>query len=189
MAEALLDRALWDRGVHADVRSAGRLRGGRATTAENEAVMGRRGIDLTGHRSTQATAAMVRDADLVLGMAREHVHDALDLAPAAFPRCFTLKEIVRRAEQVGPRLPTESLREWLDQVGAGRDRSELAGSSADDDVDDPIGQSEASYERVAAEVAALTTRLVDLAWPADDGSPPGAGAPATPEPLAWTDTD
>jgi protein-tyrosine phosphatase len=175
MAEGLLTRRLRERGVDAEVVSAGRLPGGRPSTPENVAVMRRRGVDLRGHRSRVATPAEVCHADLVLGMAREHVRDAVTLAPEVLPRAFTLKELIRRGGAIGPRRATESLGDWLARAAAGRQAADLLGSSADDDVPDPIGLSIARYESVAAEVAALATRVVELVWPEFEPGRPVAG--------------
>jgi protein-tyrosine phosphatase len=123
------------------------------------------GVDLAPHRSREATAAELRAADLVLGMAREHVRDAAALDPEALCRTFTLKELVRRGAAIGPRPPTEPVADWLARAAAGRRARDLLGSSPDDDVRDPIGLSRAHYEAVAGEVAALVHRMVDLLWP------------------------
>jgi protein-tyrosine phosphatase len=179
MAAGLLTRRLRERGLDAEVGSAGRLPGGRASTPENVTVMRRFGVDLTGHRSRAATPDEVRRAELVLGMAREHVRDAVDLAPEMLPRTFTLKELVRRGEAIGPRPPAEPLEDWLARAAAGRRAPDLLGSSTDDDVPDPIGAPIERYERVAAEVAALVTRVVDLAWPRS-APPPSAGGAGEP---------
>ena len=168
MAAGLLTQRLRERGLDAEVMSAGRLPGGRPSTLENVTVMRRRGVDLTGHRSRATTLAEVRHADLVLGMAREHVRDAVALDPEVLPWAFTLKELIRRAEAVGPRRANEPLGAWLAHAAAGRQATDLLGSSADDDVPDPIGASIARYESVAAEVAALVTRVVELVWPGSE---------------------
>jgi protein-tyrosine phosphatase len=179
MAEALLDRRLRERGVTGTVGSAGRLPGGRTMTPEGLEVMREHGLDLGGHRSREATPALVGDADLVLGMAREHVRDAATLAADVVPRAFTLKELVRRGEAVGPRAPGEPLGEWLTRAAAGRRTPDLLGSSPDDDVPDPIGEPIGRYRAVADEIAAATDRLVNLAWPTepDDEAGPSRGRP------------
>jgi protein-tyrosine phosphatase len=133
-----------------------------------------RGVDLSTHRSTEATPALVADSDLVLGMAREHVRDALALDPDVWPRAFTLKELVRRGDAIGTRRSGETLGGWLARAAGDRDISTMLGPSADDDVSDPIGQSVAQYGDTADEIATLTARLAELAWPSD--VPPAAGS-------------
>ena len=162
MAEVFLARRLEEVGVAAHVHSAGLLDDGRP--AEGVAVLSAMGFDTSAHRSRRMTAAMLEDADLVLCMAREHVREAVLLVPTAWPRCFTLKEIVRRGEQAGARASGQPFEEWLAKLHAGRTRADLLGSSEDDDVADPIGGSRTVYKTTASEIQALTDRLVGLAW-------------------------
>lgn len=56
------------------------------------------GVDGRAHRSRQLTAAMVREADLVLAMAREHRRAVVELIPAATRRTFTVRELARVSE-------------------------------------------------------------------------------------------
>jgi hypothetical protein len=78
-------------------------------------------------------------ADLVLGMERAHVRHAVLLEPEAWPRTFTLKELVRRGEELGSRPPVESPGAWLARAHEGRDRPDMLGDSLLDDVADPYG--------------------------------------------------
>ncbi len=98
-------------------------------------------------------------------MAREHVRDAVSVVPAVWPRAFTLKELVRRGELVGPRRGDETLDAWLEARHEGRERRDLLGESPLDDIADPYGQSRSAFEDLADELDDLTTRLVDLLWP------------------------
>jgi protein-tyrosine phosphatase len=164
MAQGLLAARLAERGVAAEVRSAGSLDGGRPPAPEAVAVMAERGIDIAGHRSAALEAASVRRADLVIGMAREHVREVVALEPSAWPKCFTLKELVRRASQAGPRPPGQPLPDWLAHLGAGREPAGLLGASQADDVADPVGGALAAFEATAGELAGLVDRLVELAW-------------------------
>ena len=164
MAEALLRHRLQAIGVDAHVHSAGLLGDDRSASTDGVAVMAARGIDTSTHRSRRMTQQMVEDADLVIGMAREHVREAVLLIPDAWSRTFTLKELVRRGTEVGPRAPDQAIDEWLEKVAAGRTRADLLGSSDADDVADPIGQSRATYERTAAELEDLVDRAVALVW-------------------------
>ena len=165
MAEALLRRRLIDVGELPRVHSAGvRGDGLEVSRGAVTAMSAAYDLDIAAHRSRQLMVDMLAEADLVIGMAREHVHEAVLLHPPAWPRTFTLKELVRRAEQVGARSPGQPFDEWLEKVHAGRNRADLLGSSPVDDVADPIGMSDAVYERTAAEIAALVERLVELGW-------------------------
>lgn len=186
MAEALLRDRLARRGVSARVRSAGLLRGGVAASAHSVRMMAERGLALDDHRSTSLTADAVAHADLVVGMAREHVREAAVLESDALGRAFTLKELVRRAEIVGPRRGTttgpvsatgeanpssedglEPFATWLQRVAVGRQGLDLLGADPADDVPDPIGRSRRTYARTAAEIEDLVDRFVALAFPVE----------------------
>lgn len=116
------------------------------------------------------TAAHVRSADLLIGMAREHVREAVVLDPDAFARTFTLRELVRRGEAVGHRRVEggrlEPFDVWLERVGRGRRTVDLLGHDDSDDVADPMGMSKRVYERTAVELETLVDRLVELSFPA-----------------------
>jgi protein-tyrosine phosphatase len=121
-----------------------------------------RGIDLAGHRSTTITPELVTRADLLIGMARLHVREAVVLRPEVWPRSFTLKELVRRGEDIGRRAPGQSVDEWLLKAHAGRSHTDLLGEATGDDIFDPIGSSRPVYEKTAAEIEDLVDRLVAL---------------------------
>ena len=165
MAEVLLRAALARRGTVVDVRSAGLMAGGAPASGGSVRAMAARGLDLAGHRSHRMTAADVAAADLVVAMARVHAREAVVLHPPAWARTFTLKDLVRRGERSGPRLPEEPIDGWLERVGAGRTRRDLLSDDADDDVADPIGGPDRAYEATAALLEDLVERAVDLAFP------------------------
>lgn len=149
----------------ANVRSAGLLEGApQPASAHGVDVLSGLGIDLSTHRSRQMTSDLLRSADLVLAMAREHVREAVVTAPETWPRTFTLKELVRRAGRAGPRQPAEPLDAWLARVHEGRTTRELMGRSDEDDVADPIGQPRKAYERMIDEVDRLLEQVVWLVW-------------------------
>ncbi|HUQ63692.1 MAG TPA: ribose 5-phosphate isomerase B [Acidimicrobiales bacterium] len=162
VAEALLRHRLSDSGADVHVASAGLLRGGLPASEHGIAVLAERGFDLSEHRSQPVTPQLLEGADLVLGMAREHVREAVVLVPQAFPRTFTLKELVRRGEAIGPRGEGETVEMWLERAHAGRTSIDLMGASPADDVADPIGHPRPIYERMVAELDNLTVRLSDL---------------------------
>ena len=165
MAEALLRDRLERHGVAAHVHSAGLLHAGEPASSHGVSVLRDLGLDLTSHRSTTMDDASLRDADLVLGMARLHVREAVVRVPSIWPRSFTLKELVRRGAEVGRRTPGQPFDEWLEKCHAGRATTDLLGDSPADDVADPIGTARPNYERTAAELQDLVDRLVDLAFP------------------------
>jgi protein-tyrosine phosphatase len=146
------------------VASAGLLESGRPVAPEVVRVMTPYGIDLAAHHATRLSAAAVEGADLVLGMERRHGREAILLVPPAWSRTFTLKELVRRGQKTGPRLPGQPLEAWLDAVGEGREKSDLIGRSPEDEVADPLGGGLADYRATAAELADLTGQVARLLW-------------------------
>ena len=123
------------------------------------------GLDVAGHLSRQVTAHDLAHASLILAMTREHLRQAVVIAPDAWPRAFTIRELVRRGAQavVGP--PGESLDEWLARVHDGRSRMALLGDSPQDDIEGPIGGPLAAYEATAGELAGLTATLASMPGP------------------------
>ena len=91
MAATLLGRRLDDLRAAASVRSAGMRGSGEPALPEVISAMSGYGLDIGSHRSRPATAADIEAADLTLAMAREHLRHAVVMAPAAWPRAFTLR--------------------------------------------------------------------------------------------------
>jgi protein-tyrosine phosphatase len=164
MALPLLSARLDALGAPGVVRSAGITGMDGPPPPGAVAALAARGHDITGHRGRTAQVADLDGADLVLGMAREHVRHVVAVAPEAWPRTFTLKELVRRGRLVGPRVPGEPLAAWLDRAGHGRDHRDLLGRSAEDDVADPYGGPAGQFELTAALLDQLTRELADLGW-------------------------
>lgn len=157
--------------IDATVASAGLLESSNSASMHGVEILGERGIDLSEHRSRTMSAAMLLGVDLILAMAREHVREAVVLAPEVWPRTFTLKELVRRGQRVGPRFADQPLHRWLSYLHAGRSVRDLAGTSANDDVADPIGGPRSSYERMVAELDDLLDQAFWLVWGAAAGIP------------------
>jgi protein-tyrosine phosphatase len=167
MAEGLLRRLLDDRGVEADVSSAGLYEGGaRATVAAHDALAAR-GIDLSAHRSRNLAEPDVdaTTADLVIGMERRHIQEVV-LLGAEQARCFTLPDLARRATAAEPRRAGETLAAWASRVGADRTFADFVGlGPAADEVADPIGRSADVYEATVESLLGLLTTVVDRAFP------------------------
>jgi protein-tyrosine phosphatase len=164
IAAAFLRRRLEGESPGVEVDSAGLLDEGRP--ASREAVVTARdyGVDLSAHVSRRMTSQLLAESDLVLGMGVEHVREAVALLPDVLPRAFTLKELVDRAERVGPRASGEQLSDWLARVDTGRDVAELLRIAGDLDVADPTGGPPAGYRALAEELDSVLRRLVQLAW-------------------------
>jgi protein-tyrosine phosphatase len=164
MAAALLARRLSGLSTAVPVRSAGMIGCGDPPYPEVISVMAWYGIEIASHRSRIACAADLASASLVLAMARDSLRFAAITEPEAWPRTFTLKEIVRRGKQIGPRRPGEPFGDWLSRAHAGRERTSLLGDSAEDDVADPAGGSLRAYAETASLLDRLVSRLVELGW-------------------------
>ena len=113
---------------------------GRPASAHSVTLMAERGLDLSGHVSRQLTTEMLEAADLFVGMERRHVREIAVAVPDAFPRTFTLKELVRRATAAGPRPDGVSVADWLASLVEGRTTADQLGDVAADDIADPIGR-------------------------------------------------
>jgi protein-tyrosine-phosphatase len=165
MAEALLMARIAERELPATVVSAGLLEGGHERSPEVTAVLTKRGIALPDQLSRQLVKGDLQHADLVLGMERAHVRHSVLLEPEAWSRAFTLKDLVRRGGELGPRSPIEPVGAWLARAHEGRERRDLLGDSALDDVADPYGGPISASEAAANEIEDLVDRLVYLLWP------------------------
>ena len=119
----------------------------------------------TQHRSRVLDAPMIERADLVLALARQHVVEVAGLVPRAFPRTYTLKELVRRGREIGPLDEGGSLSDWLAEIGRDRVAATYLRADPADDVEDPIGGSRAQYARTAVELESLATALAQLVLP------------------------
>lgn len=162
MAERFLRQAAADRGADATVTSAGLLTGGRAASPGSVSALGGYGLDLNDHRSRQLHAVLIDQADLVVGMEVRHVREAAVLAPSRFGSIFTLRELVKRSSQTGPR-GDQPLADWLAVVGRDRSAAKLMGAH-DLDIADPYGGPAEGYVATAALLHDLTNRLADTLW-------------------------
>lgn len=166
--ERLLQAGLGDR---FDVSSAGT---GAMVGAPIDAPMARlleaEGVDTSGFAARRLTAELVRGADLVLALTREHRSAVVRLAPAALRRTFTLRELARLWSLANlhdlPTDPAARLGELLVRVKATRAHSagKLTDSTDDsDDVVDPYRGDEAlfveSWQQLAPAVETITRAL------------------------------
>jgi protein-tyrosine phosphatase len=165
MAEALMRERIGERLAQASVSSAGLLEGGQACPTEIVDLMAELGVDLSPRRSRQVTAELIDASDLVLTMEREHLREIAVRVPSAWPRTFTLKELVRRGTMVGWRNRGEPVENWIARAHAERDPAELLGASSSDDVADPYGGTVEQYAATKLELGALVSELADLIWP------------------------
>src|SRR5262249_37231864 len=153
-------RRLATRDVPAEVESAGLGPSGFPATAPTCDAAAGIGMDLSTHTSRRVDREMVARADLVITLEPRHTRETALLDARAWPRTFTLKELVRRADAVGPRDEGESLAEWVDRIHAGRQHRDVLGASLDDDVSDPTVDPLADYDAMVRDVDDLVGRLV-----------------------------
>jgi protein-tyrosine phosphatase len=171
MAEAMLRARLAGRALEVRVRSAGlggggAGGGGRPGSPPTPVVDAMReyGLDLSAHASQPVTGALVADADLVLGMTREHVWGVLAHDPEATPRTFLMAELARLGPEVGPRRPAELPRAWVARVAARRPAGRAFGR-ADDAIADPLGEPTEVVRATAARLDAAAQTIAALLAP------------------------
>jgi protein-tyrosine phosphatase len=123
------------------------------------------GLDISDHVPRRFDRGLLGRADLIVGMARQHVREIVLASPDSFSRTFTLREIVRRGQAKGQRGDGQSLQEWLATLHEGRRHSDFVGDSREDDITDPMGGPSAGYRRMLTDVSTLTQSLCQLAWP------------------------
>ena len=121
---------------------------------------------------------MIRAADLVVTLTRQHLRETVTAVPSSFPKTFTLREIVRRGVLAGPRGAAEDLGVWLTRLHEGRRHTDLMGESPDDDIVDPMGGTPDNYRQMLTEVLGLTEILRNLAWSTATLHAAGSGGPA-----------
>ena len=165
MAEALLRSALQRHPGDAApaVASAGTIaRDGAPAMPEAVKAAAELGVDVSSHSAHRLRPEDIRDADLIVGMAAEHLEDVQALVPDAQSRTFTLKELVRLLEDTGSR-PVDAT---ASDVGvavvvsdAHRRRTGSPAIADEDDVMDPLGLSLHGYRVVASELEDLCERL------------------------------
>jgi protein-tyrosine-phosphatase len=164
MVEAMLaDRLKPLGGIR--VRSAGMLSDGLPADAAAVRAMSRFSLDIASHRSRKVTVDDLESADLVVALDRDCLRTAVVLAPDAWPRAFTLKELARRGRACGLRPETQPLPAWVGRAHRGRTRSDLLGSRTDDDVTDPAGGPQRGYDRTAAVLSSLVAAMIGYFWP------------------------
>jgi protein-tyrosine phosphatase len=164
MAMGLLAHHLEQRGMDARVHSAGTIGWGGPATSHAVEILAERGIDLSDHESRRLTPVFVTEADLVLGMTRDHVTGSLNHDPGARERSFVMGEVVRLGRKVGPRRPDQSVRDWCAQVAALRLPNRPPGIGSDE-IADPVGEGMSVYQRTADQLDRLCTELAALLIP------------------------
>jgi protein-tyrosine phosphatase len=169
MAEGFLRTAL-ERRLGTDtpaVRSAGTAGwDGSGAMPESIEAARERGVEIGGHVARRLEPPMVEQADLLVCMAAEHRDAIASWFPAAADRTFTLKELARLLEHLGPLEPVAA--DPLARVAAADEarRSGFRGNPLDEDVVDPLGMPLDSYRAIAWELDEWCDRVAEgLAGP------------------------
>lgn len=164
MAMGLLAQHLTDRGMQARVHSAGTIGWGGPATGHAVETLASRGIDLRMHESRRMSRTDVADADLILGMTRDHVLGTLNHDPDARDRTFVIGELVRLGTALGPRAHGQSVRDWCRQVAASRPVGRPSARSVDE-IPDPVGEGLEVYAATADRLDSMCTRIAALLLP------------------------
>lgn len=161
MGEVILADALRKIGrSDVQVDSAGFMEDGIGAERESAEAVIEIGLTLSAHRSRKLSKELVQDADLILTMERAHVRE-LAVRYRAFDKAFTVKEFLRRAQEL-PAQREEELDHWVARVHAGRTTAELMGSDAADEVADPIGKPLADFVKTRDELREIMTSIARL---------------------------
>jgi protein-tyrosine phosphatase len=164
MAEGFLRTAL-ERRLGADapaVRSAGTAGwDGSGAMPESVQAARERGAEIGGHVARRLEPTMVEQADLLVCMATEHRDAIASWFPDAAARSFTLKELARLLEHLGP-LEGEAA-DPVARVSAADQarRSGFVGNPLDEDVVDPLGMPLESYRAIAWELDEWCERVAE----------------------------
>ncbi|WP_084500055.1 hypothetical protein [Brevibacterium album] len=127
------------------------------------------------HRARQLTLTDLLEADLVLGLAREHRREAAELLPSASRRIFTLREFARLSaaqeapaavtgpEVADPRLhAVAGLRLGVESVARTRGTLPPPADPAEADVLDPYRGGASAYERSARQIVPAVEAVAEL---------------------------
>ena len=125
------------------------------------------GLELSGHLSRHFELPQLAESDLIVTMTRRHVRELVAPEAKLWSRTFTIRELVRRGLEVGPRGTDEPLSKWLALVHEGRQPAELLGSDPGDDVADPMHGIPTDYDEMVETLYGLTHELVGLLFPAN----------------------
>jgi protein-tyrosine-phosphatase len=164
MAMELLAHHLSLRGMDARVHSAGTLGWGGPATQHAVETLAARGLDLTEHQSRRVSGDDVAEADLILGMTRDHVNGVMIHDETSRERAFVMGEIVRLGRRVGPRGAGQSVRDWCAQVAALRPPNRPPGIGADE-IADPVGEGLEVYRGTADQLDRLCQAVAELLLP------------------------
>lgn len=138
------------------------------------------GLDMSEHVARQLDVSLIRKADLILAMARDHRRHVVEATPTALRRTFTIRELARIADvaqdhltsaitEAGAKTPDEALRAAVAVASAIRGTVPPPERADEFDVIDPYGRGISAYQQsftelipAAERVAAFLTRTARL---------------------------
>ncbi|MDU0366388.1 low molecular weight phosphatase family protein [Microbacterium sp. NPDC089180] len=137
------------------------------------------GLDPSGHVARQYDMAMLREADLIVAMAREHRRIVVETFPGAMRRSFTLRELARIAAIAEPSLPDavrgagassadEGMRAAVALASTLRGTVPPPASPDEFDIVDPYRRSDETYRRSFEELAPAARRVATFLRTAAD---------------------
>ena len=156
----MTDRSRRLLGGAVSVRSAG-IAAGRYLSPETIETATEKGLDAEALRPTQLTAEMLREADLIVTMTRDHAAEVLDLAPEVAEKTFTLKELstlLASSPASEASIQRDGVVARIAELHLRRASGPVAG--AIEDVRDPLGLPLEVYREVAADIEAGVDDLV-----------------------------
>jgi len=156
LLRAKLDNLLGEDAARIEVSSAGsHALVGEAMMPESLETLVRYGGDGTGFIARALAIEQVEQADLILGLTREHRNAVASEVPSAVPRIATVREYARLVGDIPPAElpapgvdPVERLRTFTDAALARRG-TVLPKRPADDDIPDPFGGPMSGYDKAA----------------------------------------
>ncbi|MCU1372383.1 MAG: hypothetical protein JWO77_3577 [Ilumatobacteraceae bacterium] len=178
MAEGLLRAQLATAAPDVTVASAGLLFDDRPAERHAVKAMARLGLDISGHTAQKVTPELLAGASVIIGMERQHILEVTKLDETLFARAFTLPELVRSVEVIGPRPPGVDLRTWVERAGSMRTPEDYVTRDPSSEIPDPMGGSARTFRACADSLDRLLATFVGLAWPEPTPRDP-AVAPAT----------
>lgn len=166
VVEQVLPLRFGEVGIPVRAASAG-VHGGHGDVHEETVRAARREhIDLDGHRSRRLTHRLltVDAADLVVTMTRDHLYAVVAIDESAWPRTFTLVDLVRRAEALAAeRATVGGFSDWVAALAERRRAADLMFDRRRDDIADPYGRPGRHHRRMVRHVDDLCRRLASAA--------------------------
>jgi protein-tyrosine phosphatase len=129
-------------------------------------------VDLEPHRSSELTLTQLRDADIVVVMAREHLLSIERMYPQALQKSTTLKHLASMSQEIAVRLGEETVQDEDEACQRLAAVLELLRDAADSDnfladvqsrssdIIDPIGSSLQVYLGVAEDIESSLDKVM-----------------------------